>query len=164
MEKRRVELARGRRLHAERDVDAGRAQSLGAAAGCRRRIARCRDDACHSGGDQCVGARRRLAEVRAGLERDVHGGAARSRAGGAQRLDLGVGSAEVRVISLADDVPSRTTTAPTIGFGAVCPHPFGERERAAHERDIALVERAATRCSCQAIRVKSGAESRPDPD
>ena len=49
-----------------------------------------RDDARNAGGDDGVGAGRRLAVMRAGLERDVERRAARRRAGAAQGFDLGM--------------------------------------------------------------------------
>jgi hypothetical protein len=44
-------------------------------------------------------------------------------AGGAQRVDFGVGLAGALVPAFADDVPSRTSTQPTRGFGVVVLEP-----------------------------------------
>ena len=49
-----------------------------------------RHDARNAGGDHGVGARRRFAEMRARLERDVERRATRCRPGAAQRLDFGM--------------------------------------------------------------------------
>src|SRR5262249_5889030 len=51
-------------------------------------ILECSDDARNARRDYGVGAGRRLAVMRAGLERDVHGGATRRGAGPPQRLGL----------------------------------------------------------------------------
>ena len=52
-----------------------------------------RHDARNTRGDHGIGAGRRLAVVRAGLQRDVQRRAARRLAGTPQRLDLGMGPA-----------------------------------------------------------------------
>jgi hypothetical protein len=72
VKERRVELASHLRLDIERHVDAGRAQSLGAAGCCGRRIAGRSDDARDAGGDERIDAGWRLSEMGAGFERDIH--------------------------------------------------------------------------------------------
>ena len=81
-----------------------RAQRLDAAARNAARIANGGHDARDARGDDGVGTRRRLAVVRARLERDVQRRAARAATSRAQRIDLGVRLAESRVKPLADDL------------------------------------------------------------
>ena len=99
------------------DLDAARAESLGAAAvdprvGVGERVL----DAPDPAGDQRLRAGGRAPVVRAGLERDVGGGAAREAAGLGERDDF-------RVIAPGRPTmrPSETRTAPTGGFGELQP-------------------------------------------
>ena len=106
---------------ADIDGDAGRAQPRVARAGnLRIGIFDRRDDPGHAGGDDRVGARRRLAEMRARLERDVEGRAARGLAGAAQGLDLGMRPAAGLGPAAADDPrrpPSRDNDRADRGVG-----------------------------------------------
>ena len=78
------------------------------------------DDTRDAGRDQRVGARRRAPVVRARLERDVGGRAAGAVAGLGQRADLGVGAARAARSRPRPTIsPSRTSTQPTHGLGAV---------------------------------------------
>jgi hypothetical protein len=72
-----VELARLVFARADDDLDAGRGEARGALAGDERiRIAHRHHHPADAGGDERIGARRRAAVVRAGLEADDDGGAA----------------------------------------------------------------------------------------
>ena len=85
-----------------------------------------------------VDARRRPPVMRARLERDEELGAARARAGRAERLDLGVRPARrARESPRPTTRPPRTRTAPTGGFGIRAPETArGERERPPHEPGV----------------------------
>jgi hypothetical protein len=97
--------------NADIDGDAGRAQPRVASAGnLRVWIFERRDDPGHARGDDRVGARRRLAVVRARLEGDVEVGAARGLAGAAQGLDLSMRPAAGLGPTAADD-PRRAAIA-----------------------------------------------------
>ena len=74
-----------------------------------------------AGGDQGIGAGRRLAVMAAGLERDIGRGAARRLAGPRQRLGLGMRPAAGLRPAAPDDAPSLTMTQPTAGLGQVRP-------------------------------------------
>ena len=81
------------------------------------------DDAADAGGDQGVGAGRRLAGVGAGLERDVRRGPARGVAGAPEGLGLGMRAPARLGPAAPDHLPSRTSTQPTAGLGQVRPRP-----------------------------------------
>ena len=71
-------------------------------------------------------ARRLAAVMGAGLERHVHrrpGRVLAARSAILERGPLGVKAAERRVKPFADDLPPRTITAPTSGFGLTRPRP-----------------------------------------
>ena len=90
--------------HADCYGEAGRAQPRVTGAGnLRVWIFERRHDAGDARGDDRVGARRRLAVVRARLERDVEVGAARGLAGAAQGLDLRMRPAAGLGPAAADD-------------------------------------------------------------
>src|SRR5258705_1205646 len=88
-------IARGlSRAEPDVDGDAGGAK-FGMALACDFRIGILdrRNHARDTGGDDGVGTGRRLADMRAWLQRHIEGGAARSLAGAPERLRLGVGTA-----------------------------------------------------------------------
>src|SRR6516164_4596514 len=95
-----------RRFGGEADIDrdAGRAQPRMPGSGnLQVRILKRRDHARDTRRDDGVGAWRRFAVMRARLERNVKGGAARSRPGAADRLDLGMRPAPNLRPATADD-------------------------------------------------------------
>ncbi len=123
---------------ADVDRDAGGAQPRMARAGdLRVGVFERGDHARDAGGDDRVGAGRRLAVMRAGLERHVERGAARCLAGAAaaprSRHAAGRRLASSRA---RRSTPLATTTAPDgrIGPGAPEPAP-AERERQRHEAE-----------------------------
>ena len=134
-----VEFARLRLQQAALDLDAGRHQLAEALAVDRRvRIAAGGDDAGDAGGDQRVGAGRRAPGVRAGLEGDVGGGAARLVAGLAQRDALpraarrrARGSPRRRPCPCARS-RSRPSGSGLRGVGAA----LGQAQRARHHRVV----------------------------
>jgi len=98
-----VDLARLRFHQADRHLDPRRAQALvTGAVHLRERIAHRTDHACHAGFDQRIGTGRGAAGMRAGLERDVGGGATRAIARGAQREHFGMRLPGTRVEAFAD--------------------------------------------------------------
>ena len=123
---------------ADLDDNAGRAQPRMAGAGdFGIGIFERGDDARNSGGDDGIGAGRRFAVMRAGLERDVERRAARRGAGAAQRLDLGMRPAAGLSPAAADDdaVLDDDGADGGIGPGAAKPAP-AERKRERHEAPI----------------------------
>ena len=103
-----VRRVRGQRRHRCRDVehvDAGCSQPLDPASCDRVRIAVQHVHLGDSCRDQRVGAGRRPTLMRARLERDDRGGAARVRSGGLQRDDLRVRTAHPTRRTFRDDVP-----------------------------------------------------------
>ncbi len=92
-------------------------------------------DPCHARPDQGVGAGRRLAEMRARLERDIDRGATRSFARLGQRIGLGVRPAAVARAAAADDVAVFHDHAADGRVGPGPPErPARQRERRAHHR------------------------------
>jgi hypothetical protein len=87
------------------DLDPLGAETIDAAAGQGGRFGEGDDDPSQAGREDGVDAGRRFPVVRTGLEGDVNGASARSLAGFSQGHDLGVGSAEGGVISLACEMP-----------------------------------------------------------
>ena len=90
----------------DHDLDALVAQDAQAAPrGVLAWIVRGDDQPCDAGLPDRIRARRRAAVVAAGLERHVQGGATQIPvAGGADRLDLGVGRSELLVKALPEDL------------------------------------------------------------
>ncbi len=88
----------------------------------------------NAGGDDRVCAGRRLADMRARLQRHIERGAAGGFAGAAQRLRLGVGAAAGLGPATADNdaVPDHDRADGGIGPGAALPAP-SERQRKRHE-------------------------------
>ncbi len=75
--------------------------------------------------------------MRAGLERDIQSGAARRRAGAAQRLDLGMGPAAVLRPAAADDRAVLDDDRADGGIGPGAAEPAAaERQRQRHEAGI----------------------------
>ena len=133
-------MVAARRFGADADVDrnARRAQPrMSRARDFGIGILERRDDARDAGGDDGVGARRRFAVMRAGLERDVERRAACRRAGAAQRLDFGVrpaarlGPAAADNVAVLDDHGADRR----IGPGAAEPAP-SEAKRKRHEAPV----------------------------
>ena len=123
------------------DLDALVAQDAQAAAGgLLGRVVRSDDDAADARGEDRVGARRRAAGVAARLERDVERGIAQIGVTAVgDRVDLGVGAAELLVPSLAQHpLPDRDDRADDgVGVdpaGAV----RGERQRVSQVEQIGL--------------------------
>ena len=131
---------------ADIDRDAFVAQPLMALAGdFRIGVFQRRHHARDAGLDDGVGARRRLALMRARLERHVHRGALRRLLGAAQRLDLGMRAAAGLRPAAADDdaILDDHRADRRIGPGVAEPAP-AERERQRHEaRVVRGVRRAA---------------------
>ncbi|EXF42540.1 hypothetical protein BAY1663_05062 [Pseudomonas sp. BAY1663] len=99
----RIEFARLGLQHAAGDLDAGAAQQRQPAPGdLRIGVLHRRHHTGDAGLDQGLGARRRTPVVAAGLEGDVGGGATRTFAGLAQRMDLGMRFAGAHVPAFAD--------------------------------------------------------------
>ena len=100
------------------------------------------DDAPDAGGEDRVGARRRAAVVAARLERDVERRLAQvGAAAGGDRVDLGVGAAELVVPALAEDARRRRRSPrrrPGSGWSA--------RRRCARARSRARGARGRSRC------------------
>ena len=131
-------------LRADADVDrnAGRAQPRVAGAGhFGIGVFDRRDDAGDAGLDDCVGARRRFAEMRARLERDVKRRAARGVAGAPQRLDLGMRPpARLRPAAADHDAVLDDHRADGgIGPGTAKPAP-PERQRQRHEAGVNVLD------------------------
>ena len=118
-------------LDAELDVDPGRAQPVGAAAGELGRVGDGDDDAGDAGGDQRVGAGAGAAGVRARLEGDDGGAAAGPLAGlRPARRPRRAGRRAAPSRPPPPAVPSASrTTAPTGGFGLVVPSAPTRRAR-----------------------------------
>ena len=111
-----VEFARRLAHQAGVDGDAGSAQKARAAAvDLRERILGGDHHPLHACGNQRIGARRRAAVVRAGLQRHIGGGATRPLAGFAQRVYLGMRLTGTLVETRAD-------------------HPVAMRDHATHAR------------------------------
>ena len=126
-----------RRLGAEPDLDrdaAARAAGRAPARDLRIGILQRRHHARDAGADDGVGAGRRLAVMRARLERHVERGAARGLAGALERLGLGMRpAAGLRPAAAEDDAVLDDHRADRrIGPGAAEPAP-AERERKLHE-------------------------------
>ncbi len=65
------------------------------------------------------------------FERDVGRGTCGAFACHGQSFDFGMRSAELTMVSLADDLgPLRTMTQPTIGFGSTRPRPSTAKSKA----------------------------------
>ena len=133
-----VELARFAFAGPEDDLDAGGGEARRALAGDERiRIAHRHHHPADAGGDERVGAGRRAAVVRAGLEADDDGGAAHvgaARGGVAQRHHLGMRPAGFLGVAAADDAAVAVdddAADARIGIGQA-DRLFGERERLAH--------------------------------
>ena len=96
-----------------------------------------RYDARNARRDDSVGARRRLAVVRAGLQRDVQRGAARRRAGAPQCLDLGMGPATSLRPAAADNDAVLDDHRADGGVRPGPPQPApAERKRQRHEAHV----------------------------
>ena len=111
-----------------------------------------RDDARDPRGDDSVGAGRRLAVMRARLQRNVERRAARRRAGPAQRLDLGMGPAPGLGPAAADDDAVLDDHGADRGIGPCTAEPApaeGKRER--HEAPIVRAERPPQRSALSAL-------------
>ena len=125
-------IARGLRgAQPDIDRDAGGAQPGMALPGhFRIGILDRRHHARNAGGDDRIGAGRRLAEMRARLQRHIERGAARGLAGARQRLGLGMGPAAGLGPAAADDdaVLDHDRADGGIGPGAALPAP-AERQR-----------------------------------
>ena len=127
-----VKLLRLRLAETFVHLDASFAQpGKAAAAHGRIRITHGGKDALDSRGDDGVGAGAGATHMRAGLEIEVKGRAARSFAGLLNGENLSVLLACVSMRSAADDLAiGSTSTAPTQGFGEACPMPSRASSRA----------------------------------
>ena len=106
------------------DVDPGSAQRLGAPGELRVRILDGEDDPADSGVEQRGGARAGAPGLRARLQGDHGGAAARALPGVAQRDHLGVRTAGEDVPALAGDLAlGIEDDAPTAGFGLTVASP-----------------------------------------
>ena len=129
-------IARGlRRAEPDIDRDAGGAQPrMALPRHFRIGILDRRHHARDAGGDDGIGAGRRLAEMRARLQRHIERGAARGLAGARQRLRLGMRPAAGLGPAAADNdaVLDHDRADGGIGPGAALPAP-AERQRQLHE-------------------------------
>ena len=111
-----------RRRRATTSIPAARSSAMPAPGDARVGVLQRADDAGDAGGDQRLGAGRRPAVMRAGLQRHVDGRAARERArprrAPASRRAAG---RPARSTPAPTTRPSRTISAPTLGLGAVSP-------------------------------------------
>jgi hypothetical protein len=84
--------------------------------------------------------------VRAGLERDEEGRAARARPGGFERRDLGMRTAEAGMPPLAHDLAVAHDERPDDGIRLdAAAAALGERERTEHEPGVGGVGRRSAR-------------------
>ncbi len=134
-----LQLARLGLAHALHDLDPGRAQPreprpVGARVGVAHRHHDPRDPR----RDQRVGAGRRRADMRAGLQRDVRRGPPRGRARLRERPRLGVRPAAVAGARAAEHGAAALDHAADRRVGPAPPEPArGERERVVHEPRVA---------------------------
>ena len=139
-EERRVERGGLFREQADLRLDTGALQHFDAASRFGIGIAHRRDDAPDAGGTDGVGARRRLAVMRARLEGDDERRPARLVAGREQRRELGVRTAILGVPPLRDRFIAAEHHGADEGIGGdATPSTPRELERAAHGRQLALV-------------------------
>ena len=147
------------------DRDAFGAQPLVALAGdFRIGIFQRRHHARDAGLDDGVGAGRRLALMRARLERHVHRGALRGFLGVPQRLDLGMrAAAGLRPAAAKDDAVLHDHRADRrIGPGRAQPAP-AERQRQRHEARVVRFGRGLNgRCLVAHLRAAAAVSSSPD--
>ena len=130
-ERRRARVGAGTDADVDRDARASRSRAMPAARDLRVGIGERDDDPGDAGVDERVGAGRRAAVVRARLEGHVGGGAPGPLTGGARapRPRRG-GPPGGSVAPSPTTSPSRTTTHPTQGFGAVRRRPRRAERRA----------------------------------
>src|SRR6266481_6462070 len=126
-----------------------------------------------TGGDDGVGTGRRLADMRAWLQRHIEGGAARSLAGAPERLRLGVGTAARLRPAAADNNAVLDHDRPDgrVWPGAALPAP-PERQRQLHEALVSglrfpgflrelVFQNSEDHLRNRAIRASSSPESSP---
>ena len=136
-EERRV-LIEGLALeHPAIDGDLGQGEARRAAGRCGVRIMGREDHPRHAGGDERLGTGAGLSGVIAGLERDVGRGSTRSRAGGEEGHDFGVGLAILGVPPFADYLALLDDDGANLGVGRHAAGPArGEFESATHEAHV----------------------------
>ena len=130
--------ARVRREEADLDLDAGRAQAPETASiDDRMRIAGRDHAATNAGVEDRAHARRRAADMGAGLEGHVERGAARARSRLLEGHGLGMGRPERAMPALAHDASALHDERAHHGIGAhASAAPLGHAQRAPHERHL----------------------------
>ena len=137
------QIARLVRAHAHVHADAGAAQRPDPAPiHDAVRIPQCHDAARDPGPLECLHAGRGAPGVGAGLQRHVHGGSPRPRAGAGQRLDLGVVEPDRAVPALAHDASGarHDRAHHRVRMGAPAPA-LRQTQGAAHEAAVVVVRR-----------------------